>query len=94
MASAVKFWQSLLRLEPIKQSAHWSEFKIGEVRLGFLLNDFEEQISGNSSVPVIELELSDLPAFVERAKGSMPFSVERNDLISRWPERTDGRADA
>ena len=68
MASAVRFWQSLLRLEPIKQSAHWSEFKIGEVRLGFLLNDFEEQSSGNSSVLVIELESSDLPAFVERAK--------------------------
>ena len=26
-------------------------------------------------------------------KGSMPFRVERNDLISSWPERTDGRAD-
>ena len=26
-------------------------------------------------------------------RGSMPFSVERNDLISSWPERTDGRAD-
>ena len=26
--------------------------------------------------------------------GSMPFRVERNDLISSWPERTDGRADA
>ena len=25
--------------------------------------------------------------------GSMPFRVERNDLISSWPERTDGRAD-
>ena len=28
------------------------------------------------------------------AVGSMPFRVERNDLISSWPERTDGRADA
>ena len=42
MASAVQFWHSLLRLEPIKQSARWSEFKIGDVRLGCLLNDFEE----------------------------------------------------
>ena len=25
--------------------------------------------------------------------GSMPFRVERNDFISSWPERTDGRAD-
>ena len=26
--------------------------------------------------------------------GSMPFRVERNDLISPWPGRTDERADA
>ena len=26
-------------------------------------------------------------------RGSMPFRVERNDFISSWPERTDGRAD-
>lgn len=26
--------------------------------------------------------------------GSMPFRVERNDLISSWPERTDDLADA
>ena len=26
--------------------------------------------------------------------GSMPFRVERNDLISPWPARTDERADA
>ena len=31
-----------------------------------------------------------VPLFI----GSMPFRVERNDLISSWPERTDGRADA
>ena len=28
-----------------------------------------------------------------RSDGSMPFRVERNDVISSWPERTDGRAD-
>ena len=28
------------------------------------------------------------------AAGSMPFRVERNDLISPWPERTDEPADA
>ena len=68
MSPAVGFWRSLLQQEPIKESSHWSEFKVGEVRLGFLLNDFGEEISGNSSVPVIELEPSELPAFIERAK--------------------------
>ena len=68
MPPAVSFWRSLLQLEPIKESPHWSEFKVGEVRLAFLLNDFGEEISGNSSVPVFELESPELPAFVERAK--------------------------
>ena len=30
----------------------------------------------------------------EPANGSIPFRVERNDLISPWPARTDERADA
>ena len=42
-------------------------------------------------------------AFIEQAVingargvrgGSMPFRVERDDLISPWPERTDERAGA
>src|SRR3954465_644530 len=70
MVPAVSFWRSLLQLEPIKESSHWSEFKVGEVRFGFLLNDFGEEVSGNSSVPVIELEPSELLAFIERAKSN------------------------
>lgn len=68
VANAVTFWQSLLQQEPVKQSTHWAEFLIGEVRLGFLLNDFGETICGNSAVPVLELEPSELREFVERAK--------------------------
>jgi catechol 2,3-dioxygenase-like lactoylglutathione lyase family enzyme len=68
VAVAVAFWRSLLQLEPVKESTHWAEFLIGEVRLGFLLNDFGETISGNSTVPVLELEPFELKAFVERAK--------------------------
>ena len=79
MEPAVAFWHSLLQLEPIKQSAHWSEFKIGEVRLGLLLNDFGEEISGHGSVPVIEIEASSLPAFIERAK-SLGASVVLDGL--------------
>ena len=68
VAGAVTFWRSLLQLAPVKEATHWAEFLIGEVRLGLLLNDFGETISGNSTVPVLELEPSELKAFVERAK--------------------------
>jgi hypothetical protein len=68
MAGAVAFWSSFLLQEPVKQSEHWSEFLLGEVRLGFLLNDFAEEIRGNSCVPVFELAQTELVASVNRAK--------------------------
>lgn len=68
MAASVAFWKALLQREPAKASAHWSEFVIGDVRLGFLLNDFEEEIKGNSAVPVLEASPSELPDLVARAK--------------------------
>jgi hypothetical protein len=69
MAAAVAFWSSLLLQEPAKSSSHWSEFLLGEVRLGLLLNDFDEEIRGNSCVPVFELGAAELPGTIERAKG-------------------------
>jgi predicted enzyme related to lactoylglutathione lyase len=68
MTAAVSFWSSLLLYEPAKQSDDWSEFLIGEVRLGFLLNDFGEATSGNGCVPVFELNASEIGTVVERAK--------------------------
>jgi hypothetical protein len=68
MTPAVAFWQALLQLPPVKQSSHWSEFKLGEVRLGLLLNDFDESVSGAACVPVLECADSEIGALIERAK--------------------------
>jgi len=68
MAAEVSFWRSLLQLEPIKSSAHWSEFMIGNSRLGFLLNDFGEKLAGCSSVPVLELDEGSMESTIARAK--------------------------
>jgi catechol 2,3-dioxygenase-like lactoylglutathione lyase family enzyme len=68
MPACVAFWRTFLQLEPAKESAHWSEFVLGDVRLGLLLNDFDERIEGNSAVPVLEASASELPELVERAK--------------------------
>jgi hypothetical protein len=69
MAGAVAFWSSFLLQEPAKKSSHWSEFVLGDVRLGLLLNDFDEEIRGNSCVPVFELAPAELPEYMARAKG-------------------------
>ena len=56
MAAEVSFWRALLEAEPTKSSTHWSEFMVNGVRMGFLLNDFGEQLVGSSSVPVLEID--------------------------------------
>ena len=68
MAVAVGFWTSFLQQQPVKHTSHWSEFLLGEVRLGFLLNDFGEEISGNGCVPVFEFVADEIAAVVDRAK--------------------------
>ena len=42
----------------------------------------------------IRVNAPDAPALDALCRGSMPFRVERKDLISSWPERTDDLADA
>lgn len=68
MAAAVHFWSEFLRQSPGKQSSHWSEFLVGEVRLGLLLNDFGEEIRGCNCVPVFEFAADEIASAVERAK--------------------------
>jgi len=68
MAQAVVFWSTLLEQQPTRRSEHWSEFALGDVRIGFLLNDFGEQIVGQGCVPVFELDATEIGALIERAK--------------------------
>ena len=68
MAAEVSFWRALLEAEPTKSSTHWSEFMVNGVRMGFLLNDFGEQLVGSSSVPVLEIEERHMALTVARAK--------------------------
>ena len=68
MNAEVAFWRALLEAEPVKTSSHWSEFMVGEVRIGFLLNDFGEQLVGCSSVPVLEVEEGAMVSTVARAR--------------------------
>jgi catechol 2,3-dioxygenase-like lactoylglutathione lyase family enzyme len=67
METATYFWQRVLGYEPHKRSTKWSEFMVGANRLGLLLNDFEDEFKGSSSVPVFEFEESALHEFVQRA---------------------------
>jgi len=70
MQAEVEFWRVLLEQEPTKSSSHWSEFLIAGQRLGFLLNDFGEELVGCSSVPVLEVDEGAMKATIDRAKGA------------------------
>jgi catechol 2,3-dioxygenase-like lactoylglutathione lyase family enzyme len=67
MEKSVSFWQQLLERAPNRKSAKWTEFMLGEVRLGLLLNDFGDEFNGSGSVPVFEFEKQALQAFLARA---------------------------
>ncbi len=70
MQAEVNFWRALLELEPTKSSSHLSEFLIAGQRIGFLLNDFGEELVGCSNVPVLEVDQGAMEATVTRAKGA------------------------
>lgn len=68
MADALAFWSALFQREPSKHSTRWSEFVLGDVRIGFLLNDFGEVTSGQGCVPVFELANGELGPMLDRAR--------------------------
>lgn len=68
MTRAVTFWKNLLGQPPSRTSEKWTEFLVGEVRLGLLLNDFGDELVGSACVPVFEFDAAALQDFLARAK--------------------------
>ncbi len=68
MDKAVSFWQTILEVEPHKTGPKWHEFMVGQLRLGLLLNDFDDKFQGSNCVPVFEFADEELPAYIDRAK--------------------------
>jgi len=64
----VDFWKNFLDAEPHKITPSWHEFLIGDIRLGFLLNDFEDRYSGSNCVPVLEFADDEIGTWVDKAK--------------------------
>jgi len=74
-----RFWSSLLKVQPHKDSSDWKEINCGNMRLGFL--NLDEKNSGSNCVPVFELQDIELNAYVERAlaMGAKLLIDGRND---------------
>ena len=65
---AASFWSELLQIKPHKDFEKWKEIMCGNIRMGFLLNDFGDKFSGSGCVPVFEFADDALSAYIERAK--------------------------
>lgn len=68
MDRTATFWENLFERSPNRKSKRWTEFSLGEVRFGLLLNDFGDEFVGSGCVPVFEFDLAALHTFVNRAK--------------------------
>jgi catechol 2,3-dioxygenase-like lactoylglutathione lyase family enzyme len=68
MQSAVSFWQQFLGINPVKRFEKYSEFKVSNINLGFVLNDFGDQFSGANCSVVFEFGDDEVIEFIERAK--------------------------
>jgi hypothetical protein len=51
MQKALNFWRKFLGMEPVKQFEKYSEFKVSNINLGLVLNDFGDDFTeANCSV--------------------------------------------
>ena len=56
MSSVVRWWSAFLEQSPHKSFEAYSEFKCGDIRLGFVLNSFGDEFTGNRGVLMLECE--------------------------------------
>jgi catechol 2,3-dioxygenase-like lactoylglutathione lyase family enzyme len=68
LEGATRFWEGLLQTKPHKNFDTWREFWCGNIRLGLLLNDFNDPFQGSGCVPVFEFDDAVLPGYIARAK--------------------------
>ena len=66
MQEASAFWKSLLEIDPIKSTPKYSEFRMDNINLGLVLNDFGDKFEGANCVPVFELADAELQSYVDR----------------------------
>jgi catechol 2,3-dioxygenase-like lactoylglutathione lyase family enzyme len=67
MQAAVNFWRQFLKMEPVKQFEKYSEFKLSNINLGLVLNDFGDSFTGANCSVVFEFREDEVFEFIDRA---------------------------
>ncbi len=66
-ARAAAFWSAMLGIAPHTATDVWQDIFCGDVRLGFLLNDLDENYHGSGCIPVFEVFEKELETYVDKA---------------------------
>lgn len=87
MKTVVEWWGKFLQLKPYKSLDKYSEFKLNDFRIGFVLNSFGDKFSGNRGALMLECETEDvLKDHIRRAKDAgaqvVSDNLENTDLRS------------
>ncbi len=62
------FWRAILQREPVASNDEWTEFAVGDARVGLLLDDESVKPVRSTSVLILEVEDEELDEYVERAQ--------------------------
>lgn len=66
-AQSAAFWSEMLGAAPQTTTDVWYDIHCGDVRLGFVLNDMDENYHGSGCVPVFEVFEDQLKAYTDKA---------------------------
>lgn len=86
VSKAVAFWEHLLLVKAHKDTSSYGEFKIGDMRFGFVLNNFGDVYEGNRGVVMFNFDSdTERDDFVLRAQnlGAKTLSDNRLDSVLR-----------
>ncbi len=82
MQRETRFWRALLQRDPVTSTDKWSEFSIGDARLGLLLDEEATNPVSSTSVLVLEVEDKDIDDCITRAQAA-EGSIVMQGLSSR-----------
>lgn len=79
MKAVVAWWKNFLQIDPHKSFDEYSEFKLNDFRIGFVLNSFDDKHEGNRGTIMFECETEDvLKSYIQRAQDSAAVLVSDN----------------
>jgi len=69
LETAQQFWQQFLNQTPrVVVNGEWSEFRLGDARLGLMLVDEKDSFVGSNCTPVFEYTDMEIHYYIDKAK--------------------------